>query len=206
MIFNLLAFLKGLAVSFGLIVAIGMQNSFVLKQGIMRNHILTVVLICAFSDAVLIILGVSGLGELWATNHILHKIANWGGIIFLSCYGAKAFFLAFKNNSLTVYNEIVPASFKHIVFVAFSVSFLNPHAFLDTCILMSGVASNFSEELRPSFAIGAISASFIWFSLLGFGAAYLRKFFEKPISWKILDFSIGCTMFIIAASLLRSIL
>jgi L-lysine exporter family protein LysE/ArgO len=206
MTFNLITFFEGLAVTFGLIMAIGMQNAFVLKQGIMRNHVLAVVLVCAFSDSILIILGVNGLGQLWESNLVLQKLANWGGILFLSCYGIKSFLSAFKNKDMVIYNETDYQSLKYVILVAFSVSFLNPHGFLDTCVFMSSIASNFSEELRPSFTIGAISASFIWFTVLGFGARYLRKLFEKQIAWKILDIVIGCMMFAIVLSLLIKII
>ena len=206
MTFYLPAFLKGIGISFSLIIAIGMQNAFVLKQGIMRNNVLAIVLTCAFSDTALIVIGVNGLGELWNTNILLHNIANWGGILFLFGYGIKSFISAFKNNCLVVYNEVAKSTIKHSIAVALAVSFLNPHTFLDACVLMSGIASNFSEDLRFSFTFGAIFASFAWFFLLGFGAIHLRKYFEKPIAWKILDSIIGVIMFAIAISLLRSIL
>ena len=158
------------------------------------------------TDSILIILGVNGLGQLWESNLVLQKLANWGGILFLSCYGIKSFLSAFKNKDMVIYNETDYQSLKYVILVAFSVSFLNPHGFLDTCVFMSSIASNFSEELRPSFTIGAISASFIWFTVLGFGARYLRKLFEKQIAWKILDIVIGCMMFAIVLSLLIKII
>ena len=206
MTFHFLVFLQGMAISFGLIVAIGMQNAFVLKQGIMRSHVFAVALICSLSDALLIILGVDGLGKLWSSHELLLKLSNYAGITFLYGYGIKSFISAAKINSLVVYNEIVQPSLKRTILTAFAVSLLNPHAFLDTCIVMSGIASNYAAESRPSLTIGAILASFIWFFLLAYGARFLRKFFEKPKSWQILDFLIGCFMFVIASTLLHSIL
>tara|TARA_B110000503_G_C7053495_1_gene373379 strand:- start:266 stop:862 length:597 start_codon:yes stop_codon:yes gene_type:complete len=198
--------MKGLFITLGLVIAVGMQSAFVLKQGIMRNHILVAVLICAFCDAFLITLGVNGFGELWTTNRSIEKIANWGGIIFLTIYSIKSFYSAFKKNNILTHNDTPVSSLKHVILISFSVSLFNPHAFLDTCIVMSGISSSIPLDLKTSFTIGAIVASFIWLSILGFGAKYLRKFFEKPKSWKILDFIIGVMMMIIAISLMRSIL
>lgn len=206
MIFHFLTFLEGLAISFGLIVAIGIQSGYVLRQGIMRNHIFIVALICSLSDALLIILGVNGLGELWSSSDLLLKIFNYGGILFLYGYGIKSFISAFKVNCLVMFNEIVKPSLTNVIVTTLAVSWLNPHAYLDTCIFMSSIASNFDTELRPSFVIGAVGASFIWFFSLGYGAGYFRHFFESPKAWKILDIIIGCIMFIIASSLLHSIL
>lgn len=206
MTFYFLTFLKGMAISFSLIIPVGMQNAFMLRQGIMQNHVFAIALTCALSDAFLIMLGINGIEKLWATNDYLLKIANYGGIIFLYAYGIKSFISAIKAHNLVVYSEILPSSLKRSVLTALAVSLLNPHSFLDTCIFMSSIASNFSSELLPSLTIGAILASFIWFFVLGYGAKYLRKTFESPKSWKILDFLIGCVMFALASSLLYSIL
>lgn len=203
--FNLTAFLEGLLVSLGSIMVIGMQNAFVLKQGIMRNHVLITSLICAFCDAILIIFGVSGLGAILSSNPTMLKFAKYGGIIFLYGYGIKSFISATKTNGLVVYNEVIAPNLKQTILTAFAVSIANPNAVLDTCVIIGGVSSNFAEELKPSFASGAIFASFVWFILLGFGARYLRKFFENPRSWKILDFIIGCTMFALASALFYSL-
>ena len=206
MSFDFFIFTKGVFVTLGLIIAIGMQSAYVLKQGIMRNHVWIVVLICAICDSFLIILGVNGLGELWASNNMINKIANWGGILFLILYGLKSFHSAFTKNNQISHDNSPIASIKHVILISFSVSLLNPHAFLDTCVVMSGISSNIPLDLKTSFTIGAISASFIWLSALGFGARYLRRFFEKPRSWKILDFIIGSIMLIIAISLMSSVL
>ena len=206
MSFDFFIFIKGLFVTLGLIIAIGMQSAYVLKQGIMRNHVWIVVLICSICDSFLIILGVNGLGELWSSNEVIYKMANWGGILFLTLYGIKSFYSAFKKSNILIHDNSPISSVKHVILMSFSVSLLNPHAFLDTCIVMSGVSSSIPLDLKTSFTIGAISASFIWLSILGFGARYLKRFFEKPMSWKILYFIIGSIMIIIAMSLLRSIL
>ena len=184
---------------------IGMQNAYVLKQGIMRNNVFITSLICATCDAALIIFGVSGLEAILSSNPTMLKFVKYGGIIFLYGYGIKSFISATKTTSLVVYNEIIAPNLKQTILTAFVISIVNPNAILDTCIIIGGVSSNFAESLKPSFASGAIFASFVWFFSLGFGARYLRKFFENPKSWKILDFIIGCTMFTLASVLLYSL-
>ena len=201
MIPDLYPFLNGLGVGLGLIMVIGMQNAFVLKQGILKNHTFIIAFLCSFIDTVLITAGINGLGAILSTNELLLQAFNWGGIGFLFIYGTAAFIRCYKNMHLNIHNP-EKHSLKKVIITLLTVTFLNPHTYLDSCILMGSIASHFDGQARILFNIGAICASYIWFFSLSFGARLLRKVFEKPISWKILDFIIGSTMYIIAISLI----
>ncbi len=200
----LTAFLEGLGTSAGLIIAIGAQNAFVLKQGILKNHVFVTVLSCAAIDALLITAGVGGFGTVLASNAILLIIAKWGGAAFLSYYGFRAFKAAFKNQSLEVSREPIKPSLKETFLTIFAVSFLNPHCYLDTVVLLGSISSQFPEGARFFFGLGAVAASFLWFFGMGYGARYLAPLFQKPIAWKVLDFLVGIIMWGIAISLIVS--
>ena len=205
MLFSFSVFLNGLGVGFGLIAAIGMQNAFVLKQGILKNRVLLMAVICSLIDAVLIIVGINGLGAVLAEHPLLLKIFNWGGILFLFSYGVRAFFLSFKGQSFDLDGKPKVYSAKSMVLTLLAVSLLNPHTYLDSCVLMASIATHFKGDERWSFTIGAVLASFIWFFFLSFGARLLRGFFEDKKSWRILDFLVGCIMFAIAISLIEAL-
>jgi len=205
MFFSLYSFLEGFGIGFSLIVAIGMQNAFVLKQAILKNHVFVMALLCSIIDAILIIAGINGLGVLFSKNALILTIFNWGGILFLFGYGINAFLLSLKKNSLTIDNEPKILSLKQTVIALLSVTLLNPHTYLDSFVLMASITAKLTINEKISFTIGAVIASFIWFFSLCFGARFLRKFFEKPLSWRVLDFIIGCIMFSIAISLVHSI-
>ncbi len=202
MVFSLHLFLSGLGVGFGLIIAIGMQNAFVLKQAILKNHVWVIAILCSVIDAILIIAGINGLGDILSKNMTLLTIFHWGGILFLFAYGIKAFKSSFQRNSLTIDNQPKILSLQQVIITLLSVTLLNPHTYLDSCVLMASITINLLHNEKISFTIGAVMASFIWFFLLSFGARFLRKFFAKPLSWRILDFIIGCVMFSISISLL----
>lgn len=195
-------FINGFMIGFGLIAAIGMQNTFVLKQGILKDHVLIIVLLCSFLDAILITAGINGMGVILSKNQSLLKIFHWGGIIFLLAYGTRAFISSFKNNALVINNKPVGSNLKEIIMKVLTVSLLNPHVYLDSCVLMGSLAMNFQGVSQKMFNLGAVIASFIWFFLLGFGARLLRKIFTNPKAWQILDFIVGCFMYLIAASLI----
>lgn len=197
-------FLEGFGTSAGLIVAIGAQNAFVLRQGILKNHVLVIVLTCALIDALLIGLGIGGFGTVVTSNPILLSIARWGGAAFLLYYGYRSFRAIGKTESLSLDASPTSPSLKETLFTIFAVSFLNPHVYLDTVVLVGSIGAQFPTSTRPFFTLGAISASFIWFFSLGFGARYLAPLFQKPVAWKILDFLIGCIMWAIAATLIFS--
>ncbi len=195
------AFFKGFATSGALIVAIGAQNAFVLRQGIKREHVLAVVLVCALSDALLITLGVAGLGALVQRSPTLLTIARYGGAAFLIVYGLLAARRALHGESMTAAAD-TPLSLRAAIAACLAFTYLNPHCWLDTVVLLGSIASQQPEGARTWFGIGAVSASFVWFFALGFGARALRGVFERPIAWKVLDAVIALVMWGIAASLL----
>ena len=196
-----LAFFKGIATGGALIVAIGAQNAFVLRQGIKREHVLPVVLVCALSDALLITLGVAGLGTLVQRNPTLLTITRYGGAAFLIVYGLLAARRALRSESMTAADD-TPLSLRATITACLAFTYLNPHCWLDTVVLLGAIASPLSADQRTWFGVGATAASFVWFFALGFGARTLRGVFERPAAWKILDATIAIVMWAIAASLL----
>lgn len=195
--------LEGLGTSAGLIIAIGAQNAFVLKQGILKNHVFVTVFLCAVIDALLIAFGVGGFGRLLVSSSLLLNIARWGGAAFLLYYGFRSFRAVCKTESLTfkIGKDDRP-NLKQTITTTLALSLLNPHVYLDTVVLVGSIGAQFPSSERPFFAIGAIAASFIWFFSMGFGARLLGPLFQKPIAWKILDFLIGCVMWLIALMLI----
>ena len=197
----LLTFLKGIGTGGGLIIAIGAQNAFVLSQGVRKNHVLPIVLICCFCDMILIGVGVSGTGRLIAGSSLLTSVATIGGAAFLLFYGLRSFISAFNGGQLET-NGSDYRTLKSAVTATLAVTLLNPHLYLDTVVLMGSISSGFPESGRYLFGAGAITASFIWFFSLGFGGGLLAPLFRKPLAWRILDSFVGITMWAIACSLL----
>jgi L-lysine exporter family protein LysE/ArgO len=200
--FCITSYLEGCATGAGLIIAIGAQNAFVLKQGILKNHVFVTALICSLIDAILISIGVGGFGALLATNVLLLSLAKWGGAAFLIYYGFRSFRAVFKSESLHLEKGPERPDLKVTILTAFVLSLLNPHVYLDTVILLGSIGAQFPGSQRLFFALGAMTASFVWFFVVGYGARYLAPLFQKPLAWKILDFLIGCVMWTIAFSLL----
>lgn len=197
-------FLQGCGTSAALIIAIGAQNVFALKQGILKNHIFTTALIFSLTDALLIALGVGGFGTILTQNTMILSMARWGGAAFLAWYGFRSFRAVFQNSSLNLEEGFIPdrPDFKTTIATILILSFLNPHVYLDTVLLLGSIGAQFPPYERVLFGIGAMMISFIWFFVLAYGAQYLAPLFKKPISWKILDFLTGCMMWIIAFSLI----
>jgi L-lysine exporter family protein LysE/ArgO len=193
-------FAKGFATSAALIIAIGAQNAFVLRQGIKREHVLAVVLVCSVSDALLITLGVAGLGALVQQHTAFLTLARYGGAAFLFAYGLLAARRAFRRESLSATAD-APLGLHAAVAACLAFTYLNPHCWLDTVVLLGSIATQQPEGARFWFGAGAASASFAWFFALGFGARSLRKVFEKPVAWKLLDASVAFVMWAIAGSL-----
>lgn len=195
-------FLKGFIVTFSLIVAIGAQNAYVLKLGLLRQHVLKAVLFCTFSDFLLISAGVLGLGFFIQGNQLLINSIAIFGIVFLIFYAFLSFKSAFKNESLEIDDNVKTNPLKQVLGMLFVFTYLNPHTYLDTVLLIGGIGANIEPEVKVIFLLGAVLASASWFTLLGFGARVLIPLFKKPITWKVLDISIGIIMLIIAYSLL----
>jgi L-lysine exporter family protein LysE/ArgO len=194
-------FWAGLATGLALIVAIGSQNAFVLRCGIRREHVLPVVLFCAASDALLIAAGVGGAGALLRGNALLMDITRYGGALFLGSYGLLAARRAWVGGHLQVETKS-SGSLGTALAACFAFTFLNPHVYLDTVVLLGAVASQRGEAGRWVFGAGAMLGSVLWFSALGFGARLLAPWFEKPVAWRILDSLIAAVMLALALSLL----
>lgn len=195
----MLALVPGFVTGLSLIIAIGAQNAFVIRQGLLRQHVLLIVAICAISDATLIFLGTGGLGTLIQSKPSLLEFIRWFGVIYLTWFGVRSIRSAFKNQSLeaTAGSTISKSA---IVSTCLSLTFLNPHVYLDTVILLGSIANQF-ENNRWFFAVGASFASIVWFTSIGYGARAASRFMSKPIFWKILDSLIAVVMFTIAISL-----
>ncbi len=193
------AAVAGFALGFSLILAIGAQNAFVLRQGLRREHVLAVVLVCALSDAVLVAAGVAGFGALAEAVPGLERVMRYGGAAFLLVYGARAFFAAWRGGEVL---EAGPGagSRARAVLTCLALTWLNPHVYLDTVVLLGSVSAQY--ENRLGFGAGAVAASFVFFFGLGFGARLLAPFFRRPMSWRVLDALVGVVMWTIAAGLL----
>lgn len=197
-----MAFWSGLGTGLALIVAIGSQNAYVLKQGLLRNNPFIIALICSSIDAIMIMLGIAGLGVIITSSQILLDITRYGGALFLFIYGALSFRAMLKKQSLDVGDPKRKPSLKNTILTLLALSILNPHLYLDTCVLIGTIGAQFDGIERRFFTFGAVLASFIWFFSLSYGAKFLVPIFEKPISWKILDFFVGIIMWLIACFLI----
>jgi L-lysine exporter family protein LysE/ArgO len=199
------AFLKGFGLSAGLIIAIGAQNMFVLRQGLKGEHVVPIVLFCAAADAALIVAGVSGLGGVLALIPALSLALSLGGAAFLSWYGLSALRRASHPSALIVERQ---ASLTLGAALAGSAAFtfLNPHVYIDTVMLMGAVGAGLPPMERPLFMAGAALASLAWFSSLGLGARFLAPLFYRPAAWRVLDLGIGVMMLALASSLVHAAL
>ena len=195
-------YLKGFIVTFSLIVATGAQNAYVLKLGLLKQYVLLAVFLCILFDTILITAGVYGLGFFVQGNQLLINIIAIIGIVFLTFYSFLSFKSAFKNESLEIDGKTKTNPLKQVIGMLLVFTFLNPHTYLDTVLLIGGIGANIQNDLKIYFLLGAVSASASWFILLGFGARLLIPLFKKAITWKILDISIGFIMLIIAYSLI----
>lgn len=196
--------LKGAMIASGLIVAIGAQNAFVLKQGLARHHIFWVALICFLCDAVLMSAGVLGLGALINGNQTATLSLALIGAAFLFWYGFNAFRSAVHGTGhLDAASTVGNTSLQAVMVSTLALTLLNPHVYLDTVVVLGGVAGTLAFEDKLLFLVGAVSVSGVWFFGLGYGARLLSPLFRKPQTWQILDGCIGVTMWWIAAELLR---
>lgn len=193
---------KGFFITFSLIVAIGAQNAYILKLGLQRTYVPIVVLLCILFDISLISIGVLGLGTIIEGNQLLINTIAIIGIVFLTIYGLLSFKAAIKNESLKIDDKVKTNPLKKVIGMLLVFTFLNPHTYLDTILLIGGIGANIENDLKVYFLLGAACASTLWFSLLGFGARLLIPLFQKPITWKILDIAIGFIMLTIAYSLI----
>lgn len=195
------ALLFGFSLGFSLILAIGAQNAFVLKQGLKDEHVFLVCLICALSDALLILIGVSGFHLLVAAYPEVVAIARYGGALFLFTYGLLSFYRALRVQQGLEPSAIRSNSAWQSALTCLAFSWLNPHVYLDTVVLLGSVSTQFRDSIYW-FTSGAMTASFVFFFALGYGARLLRPLFAAARSWRILDFVIGIIMWAIALRLL----
>lgn len=193
----LATFFTGLGSAASLIVAIGAQNAFVLRQGLRREHVLPVVLICVISDALLIAAGVAGIGVLVKNAPIALEVVRWAGFAFLLGYAVFAARRALKPESLTASGAVV-GSLAAAVGTCLAITWLNPHVYLDTVLLLGSLSASHGDPGRWVFGAGAATASLLWFGLLGFGARFAAPVFVKPIAWRILDGGIAVLMVVLA--------
>lgn len=194
-------FLSGFLLSAALIMAIGAQNLFVLRQGLKREHVGAVVLFCGCADAVLIAAGVAGVGAFLSAVPQLTLGLTLGGAAFLAWYGIKALRRMASSESMAVASGN-SLSLGGAIAATAGFTFLNPHVYLDTVLLMGAAGSTQPAALRPLFITGAACASFTWFAALGYGARVLVPLFARPVAWRILDAIVGVTMLSLAGSLL----
>jgi L-lysine exporter family protein LysE/ArgO len=202
----LLSLLKGFGVSGGLIIAIGAQNAFVIRQGLKRQHLLLTALLCSSIDALLIIFGVIGLGYYISEYPLFIEFTKYFAAIFLFSYGIISFRSAFKTNTLKdSVDECSTNSARKVIFSLLALSLLNPHVYLDTVILLGSIALQQPAHEQMYFALGAMSASFAWFFAITFGARLLAPFFQKENSWRVIDGLIAIIMWGIAFNILNLI-
>jgi L-lysine exporter family protein LysE/ArgO len=195
-------FTTGFVLVAALIVAIGAQNAFVLRQGLRREHVVAIVIFCALADFALIAAGVAGLASVLDQAAVLVNVLTIGGALFLCFYGVKALARALQPGSLIAAAGGDRLPLRAVMAQAAAFTFLNPHVYLDTVLLVGSIGGRQPAGLRPWFVGGAAAASFVWFSLLGFGARLLVPLFARPIAWRILDVLVGLTMLTMAALLL----
>ena len=194
------ALLAGLLTGLSLIVAIGAQNAFVLRQGLARLQVTPVVIVCAASDLILIVAGIAGLGAVVTAHPGAVTALTWFGAAFLAAYGIRSAARALRPESLQAGGSAI-ATTGAAVGTALALTWLNPHVYLDTVLLLGSVATGYGSTGRWWFAAGAGAASILWFTGLGYGSRYLRRFFASPRSWQILDLVIAAVMLALAASL-----
>ena len=196
------SYLNGLLVAFGLIMAIGTQNAFVLAQSLRREHHLPVAAFCVVCDALLVAAGVFGLATLLAQNPLLLSVARWGGAVFLLWYGTQALRRAFSTSSLEHSASQTARSLKAVMLSALAVTLLNPHVYLDTVLLIGSLGAQ--QSVPGAYVVGAASASLMWFFTLALGAAWLAPWLARPNTWRILDLLVAVMMYVVALQLIVS--
>ena len=197
------AFTTGFALSATLIIAIGAQNAFVLRQGIRREHVAAIVVFCALADLLLIGAGVAGLAGVLGDSPALVALLTIAGSAFLVWYGVRALRRAVLPQSLQAAAGTEPLSFGNAMAQAAGFTLLNPHVYLDTVLLMGSIGTRQPPDMRVWFVGGAACASGVWFTALGFGARLLAPIFARPRAWQVLDTLVGLTMLALAVVLIR---
>ena len=200
---SLAPLISGFSLGASLIIAIGSQNAFVLRQGLKREYVFAVSSVCFLCDAVLIALGAGGFGTLVAASPLLMGLTLWGGAAFLFAYGLRSFRSALRPGVLEADADASPFSgLGRVILTTLALSLLNPHVYLDTVLLLGSLAGQFAGNARLLFAIGAMAASLVWFYGIGYGARLMAPLFRRSAAWQILDLLVGFTMWGIAGNLI----
>ena len=195
------AYLQGLGLGAGLIIAIGAQNAHVLRMGIKRQHIALTVAVCILCDVLLIAAGVAGMGAVIGRNPALLALARWGGAGFLTWYGVRAWRAAWMGATLAVEGGVAALDPRQALAMVLTLSLLNPHVYLDTVVLLGSIGGQQAGIGKLWFALGAMNASVAWFLALGYGARVLSPLFRRPMAWRALDAMIGAVMLVLAGML-----
>jgi len=198
---SLAAFVAGMGLGASLIIAIGAQNAYVLRQGLRREHVGQSVAICIAIDVLLIALGVGGMGALLGQMPRLLNLIRWAGVLFLLAYGARALRAAWRGTGHLEASSDVTQSAGAAALTVLALSLLNPHVYLDTVVLLGAIGASRGWPGSAWFAAGAMCASALWFTTLGYGARWLIPIFSRDLAWRILDIVIGIVMWAIALSL-----
>ena len=196
-------YLQGFAIGLSLIVAIGAQNAFVLKQGLKKQAVFWVCFVCALSDSILVVLGITGFATVIQLYPELVGFAKWAGAVFLLWYGLQHAIQAFKSNQSLHAGSQNEIQLSKIIIVCLALTWLNPHVYLDTVVLIGSISTQF-EQTKLYFALGVITASWFFFFSLGYGARVLIPVFANPKAWKVLDVVIALIMWSIAISLIMT--
>lgn len=195
-------YLTGMLTGLALIVAIGAQNAFVLRQGIRREHVLVVVLICALADIALIAVGTLGIGTIVERAPWLLVALRWGGAAYLIWFAIGSFRSAFTDHSLSADDAAsADTSLRTVALTTLALTFLNPHVYLDTVVMLGNLANQHGEQ-RWVFSLGACTGSILWFCALGLGARALAKPLNRPGTWRAVDIGVGVVMLLIAVRLI----
>jgi L-lysine exporter family protein LysE/ArgO len=196
------AFIQGMGIGGSLIIAVGAQNAFVLKQGIRRAYTLPIALLCSIIDALMITAGVAGLGHIIEAFPTIKHVASFGGAAFLLWYGTNALKASFVAKGMEMDSAENAVSLRKAILTTLAISLLNPHLYLDTVVLLGSISTQFDDVQRPWFGAGAVLASFLWFFGLSFGARLLAPIFSRSAAWRYLDRFIWLTMWSIAAAIM----
>lgn len=191
---------QGFLLGLSLILAIGAQNAFVLRQGLRGEHVLLVCLACALSDAILIVAGVTGFGAMVERAPWIEPAFRLGGAAFLVAYGLRSLRSAVRGSGSLEAAERAATSWRRALATCLAFTWLNPHVYLDTVVLLGSVSTRYADR-RVAFAAGAVTASFVFFFSLGYGARLLQPLFARPSAWRVLDGLVGLVMLALGAML-----
>ncbi|GAB2939700.1 LysE/ArgO family amino acid transporter [Aquaspirillum soli] len=197
-------YFQGMALGAGLIISIGAQGTHVLRVGLQRQHVGITVALCILVDIILIGLGVAGMGLLISENPLLLQLAHWGGALFLLAYGWRAWRACWQGGGSLATYQAAPLNRWQAALTVLTLSLLNPHVYLDTLVVLGAIGGKLPEYAQLSFSLGAMTASLLWFIVLGFGAGYLTRYFQRPLAWRILDAITGCIMWGLALGLIMA--